>query len=101
MLSMTPIRETRFYKDVREEGREEGIAIGEQKGRQAGQLETLRKQLLKLWTLRFGPPVDWVAWRITECKSLILLDTLFEQVTLAPSPEEAQRHVTSALGNGT
>ena len=50
---------------------------------------------------RKARPMDWVSWRISQCKSATLLDTLFEQVTLAASVEEAQTHVKSALGNGT
>jgi predicted transposase YdaD len=44
------LQETRFYQDVKEEGREEGKQVGKEEGRQ----EEARTFVLRLLTKRFG-----------------------------------------------
>ena len=97
MITLTPLRETKVFQEFGEEFKEEGRL----EGRKEGRLEGIQSSLLTWWTLRFGPPVEWVSLRLKQCRSLELLSALQEKLFLATSLEEAQAHVKAALGNGT
>lgn len=96
MITLTPLRETRVFQEFGEEFRAEG----RKEGIQEGLVEKGRQAILKVWTHRFGQPVDWVKSRISRCSNLELLDSLLDQVLDAASVEEAQTLVKTALGNG-
>ncbi|MFM7202313.1 MAG: DUF2887 domain-containing protein, partial [Myxococcota bacterium] len=125
MITLTPLRETRVFQEFgqefleegmqkglqqgiqqglqqgRQEGLQKGLRRGLRLGRNEGKLETTKEGLLKFWSLRLGPPAEWVRFRLQECQSLELLELLQEKIYLSASVDEAQAHVKAALGNGT
>ncbi len=57
MLGITEVtlQDTRFYQEIKEEGREEGLQEGRQEGLQEGRQESLRSLLLLLLSQKFSP----------------------------------------------
>ncbi len=94
----------RFYKDkpevvlqrlvaLTEEGneRETMLTAGEElmrRGEQRGELRALRRTLLTLLTVRFGPLPPWATTRI-EGADTTALDAWARRVLTAPSLEES------------
>jgi hypothetical protein len=68
-------------------GRERGVKEGRQEGRQEGLQEGERRVLLKLLTLRFGPPPDSAARRIADADA-DTLERWAERVLTAATLEE-------------
>ena len=64
-LNEIELKQTRFYQEVVEEGRQEGRQEGEQKGRQEGEQILLQRML----TRRFGEVPDWAQKRLLQASS--------------------------------
>jgi len=64
-LNEIELKQTRFYQEVIEEGRQEGRQEGMQKGRQEGEKILLQRML----TRRFGKVPDWVQKRLLQASS--------------------------------
>jgi len=91
------LRETKAYREMtkesRQEGREEGIREGREEGIREGKLEGLREALLTLVQARFSNPK---VTRLAKGQAAIIddpaiLQDLILKVGLAQTLEEAQR----------
>ena len=69
------LKQTRFYQEIAEEERREGLL----EGRQEGRLEGERLFLSKLLSKRFGPLPDWLTAKIEEA-SMQQLDSWGERI---------------------
>ena len=75
MLALTDIdlKQTRFYQDVLAEGIQEGLQEGRREGRQEGRQEGESAVLLRLLTIKFGPPAPNIRHRIETADTETLL----------------------------
>lgn len=75
MLALTDIdlKQTRFYQDVLAEGRQEGHQEGRQEGRKEGRKQGEAEMLLRLISLKYGPPDAQVRHQIATADAETLL----------------------------
>src|SRR5207253_9745769 len=85
------LRESPYYQEIIQEGREEGLKEGLEKGHKEGKLEGLRESLLAIVRARFPKMV-----RLAKGQAAIIddpkeLESLAVKVSLAQNPQEARR----------
>jgi predicted transposase YdaD len=79
------MRESVTYQDILEEGRIEGVAIGEQRGVERGRAEGERQMLLRLAARRFGAPPDAIRAQVEAISDLDQLEQLADRLLNAAS----------------
>lgn len=80
----TELRQTRFFKDVFNEGWQGGHQEGRQEGLEAGRQAEARALLLRLLSKRFGPVGEDTQQRIAEA-STAQLETWADRLLDAPN----------------
>ena len=90
--ALTPLKETRAYREILAEGVAEGVIKGEARGMARGKAEGKADDLKRLLTRRFGTLPDWAAQRI-EGASIEQLDAWLDGIFDADS-------VIHLLGSG-
>ncbi len=79
------MEESTYYQYIVSKGRAEGLVTGRNEGVIAGRAEEARKIIVKMGTVRFGPPDDMVIAVLSATASLDRLEMLAERILSATS----------------
>lgn len=90
------LRESPFYQEILQEGREKGLEEGLEKGLEKGKLEGSRKTLLKVVRARFPKMVRLTKQLIAVIDDSETLEDLIVKVSMAQTLEEAHKYLLEA-----
>ena len=82
--ALTPLKETRAYREILAEGKAEGEARGMARGKAEGKAEGEARGLKRMLTRRFGTLPDWATQRV-DSASLEQLDAWVDGIFDAES----------------
>ena len=85
------LRESPFYQEILEEGREVGLEEGLEKGHKEGKLEGLRETLLAIVQTRFPKVLRLAKGQAAIIDDPAALESLIVQVSIAQDAKEAKR----------
>ncbi len=88
MVRMQELRDTRFVREIREEGRAEGLSQGISRGLTEGRISEARRIVLRLGTRKFGPASATVVSALDNINDLTLFDDLTDRILTATSWQE-------------
>jgi len=79
------MRESSVYQAILEEGRESGILLGREAGREEGSADEARRILLRLGTRKFGPPNPATSAILDRVRDREMIETLIDGILHATS----------------
>jgi hypothetical protein len=83
------LRESPYYQEILEEGREEGL----EKGREQGQLEALRQTVIDIVLERFPKMIRTTRKQVAFVEDPAILRHLIVKMSISQSMEEAKQHL--------
>jgi len=94
LQGITRMRESSTYQAILDEGREEGREVGREEGRHEGELIGVRRTLLRMGEVKFGPVDPVTASQIERIDDMDLLDRLISALFRVSSWPELRQLAT-------
>ena len=106
MLTLTPLEETRAFRELREEGyrdglitgMKEGIKEGRQEGRQEGIKAGLRDGIRTILSVRFGEIPQPILGLVNRIDGIETLEALLQETAQVPSLADFQQRLLETNG---